>query len=247
MSDDSRSDPIAVRCSALRRDFGEGSARTTVLHGLDLQIACGERVFLVGPSGCGKTTLVSLIAGLLTPTSGRVEILGQDLTVLRGDALVRFRARHIGFVFQQFNLIPALNALENVSVPLLLLGTSRREAHERAEAVLVRLGMQAHLAKHPVQLSGGQQQRIAVARSLVHDPRLLICDEPTASLDAQSGQTVMSLLHEVAESPTRAVIVVTHDNRILQYATRIVHLSDGRIVTPPPHETDTPTNRGACR
>ena len=236
MSDSSQPCQTAVRCVALRRDFGEGSARTTVLHSLDLDVACGERLFLVGPSGCGKTTLVSLIAGLLTPTSGRVEVLEQDLGLLRGDDLVRFRGRNVGFVFQQFNLIPALTALENVAVPLLLLGTSRGEAQEKAESVLVRLGMKSHLEKHPVQLSGGQQQRIAVARSLVHDPRLLICDEPTASLDAQAGQAVMSLLQEVADSPTRAVIVVTHDNRILQYATRIVHLSDGRIVEPTPQE-----------
>lgn len=226
----------AVRCVALRREFGEGSARTTVLHDLDLEVGLGERLFLVGPSGCGKTTLVSLMAGLLTPTSGRVEVLGQDLALLRGDDLVRFRARQIGFVFQQFNLIPALTAVENAAVPLLLLGVAQREALRRAGGLLDRLGMQPHLAKKPHQLSGGQQQRIAVARSLVHDPRLLICDEPTASLDAQAGQTVMSLLQEVAASPERGVIVVTHDNRILQFATQIVHLSDGRIVETDPRE-----------
>jgi putative ABC transport system ATP-binding protein len=220
----------AVQCVDLVRDFGEGPARTTVLHGLNLDIAFGERLFLVGPSGCGKTTLISLMAGLLIPTSGSVVLLGTDLASLPGDRLVSFRSRHIGFVFQQFNLIPALTATENVAVPLLLQGVGYREAQTRAAQMLERLEMGKHLHKQPVQMSGGQQQRVAVARSLVHDPQVLICDEPTASLDAQAGQLVMELLQEVAASPSRAVIVVTHDNRILPFATRVVHLSDGRIV-----------------
>lgn len=220
----------AVQCVDLVRDFGEGPARTTVLHGLNLDIAFGERLFLVGPSGCGKTTLISLMAGLLIPTSGSVALLGTDLASLAGDRLVSFRSRHIGFVFQQFNLIPALTATENVAVPLLLQGVGYREAQTRATQMLERLEMGKHLHKQPVQMSGGQQQRVAVARSLVHDPQVLICDEPTASLDAQAGQLVMELLQEVAASPSRAVIVVTHDNRILPFATRVVHLSDGRIV-----------------
>ncbi|HBH51193.1 MAG TPA: ABC transporter ATP-binding protein [Planctomycetaceae bacterium] len=220
----------AVQCVDLVRDFGEGPARTTVLHGLNLDIAFGERLFLVGPSGCGKTTLISLMAGLLIPTSGSVALLGTDLASLAGDRLVSFRSRHIGFVFQQFNLIPALTATENVAVPLLLQGVGYREAQTRAAQMLERLEMGKHLHKQPVQMSGGQQQRVAVARSLVHDPQVLICDEPTASLDAQAGQLVMELLQEVAASPSRAVIVVTHDNRILPFATRVVHLSDGRIV-----------------
>jgi len=220
----------AVQCVDLVRDFGEGPARTTVLHGLNLDIAFGERLFLVGPSGCGKTTLISLMAGLLIPTSGSVVLLGTDLASLPGDRLVSFRSRHIGFVFQQFNLIPALTATENVAVPLLLQGVGYREAQTRAAQMLERLEMGKHLHKQPVQMSGGQQQRVAVARSLVHDPQVLICDEPTASLDAQAGQLVMELLQEVAASPSRAVIVVTHDNRILPFATRVVHLSDGQIV-----------------
>jgi putative ABC transport system ATP-binding protein len=220
----------AVQCVDLVRDFGEGPARTTVLHGLSLDIAFGERLFLVGPSGCGKTTLISLMAGLLIPTAGSVTLLGTELASLAGDRLVSFRSRHLGFVFQQFNLIPALTATENVAVPLLLQGVGYREAQTRAARMLERLEMGAHRHKHPVQMSGGQQQRVAVARSLVHDPQVLICDEPTASLDAQAGQLVMELLQEVAASPSRAVIIVTHDSRILPFATRVVHLSDGRIV-----------------
>lgn len=231
----------AVRCRELTRDFGEGPARTTVLQRLNLEIPLGERLMLVGPSGCGKTTLVSLMAGLLLPTSGSVEVLGTDLGTLSGDDLVRFRGRHLGFVFQQFNLIPALTAVENVAVPLLLQSVGFAEAQRRAGRLLDRLEMREHAGKYPTQLSGGQQQRVAVARALVHDPQLLICDEPTASLDTQAGRLVMEMLRELADSPQRAVVVVTHDSRILSFATRVIHLQDGQIVG-----SDTPLPPGAA-
>ncbi len=229
-----------MRCRDLSRDFGEGPARTTVLHRLNLDISLGERLMLVGPSGCGKTTLISLMAGLLLPTSGSVEVLGTDLGTLSGDHLVRFRGRHLGFVFQQFNLIPALTALENVAVPLLLQNVAFAEAQRRAGRLLDRLEMGEHARKYPTQLSGGQQQRVAVARALVHDPQLLICDEPTASLDTQAGRLVMEMLRELADSPHRAVVVVTHDSRILSFASRVIHLQDGQIVA-----SDTPLPEGA--
>ena len=184
---------------------------------------------LVGPSGCGKTTLISIIAGLLNPTAGDVAVLGRDLGSLSNGALVRFRQKHIGFVFQQLNLLPALTAAENAAVPLIIGGRPRRQAVAAAAGVLESLGMGDRLDALPAQLSGGQQQRVAIARALVHEPRLLVCDEPTAALDATSGQTVMELLRRVAVQPGRAVIVVTHDNRVLGFGDRIVSMNDGRV------------------
>src|SRR5262249_47593205 len=157
-------------------------------------VRLGELTLLVGPSGCGKTTLISVIAGLLNPTAGEVTVLGEDLSTIRGRRLVEFRGRNIGFVFQQYNLLPALTAAENAAVPLLIAGVSRPKAVAKAADVLARVGLGDKVRARPNQLSGGQQQRVAIARALVHDPRLLVCDEPTAALDAHSGQTVMELI-----------------------------------------------------
>jgi putative ABC transport system ATP-binding protein len=219
----------AVVCRGVTREFGAGDARTVVLRGIDLDVGAGEMTLLVGPSGCGKTTLISIIAGLLTATAGRVSVLGTDLAALssRGQAL--FRRRHIGFVFQQYNLLPALTAAENAAVPLLIAGLRRGEAIARASAILDAVGLGERIHAQPAQLSGGQQQRVAIARALVHEPRLLVCDEPTAALDAQSGRTVMELLRRVAVQPQRAVVVVTHDSRVFSFGDRIVHMNDGRI------------------
>ncbi|MCU0719955.1 MAG: ABC transporter ATP-binding protein [Pirellula sp.] len=220
---------IAIRCKGVTKEFGTGQTRTQVLHGIDLEIPAGQQTFIVGQSGCGKTTLVSVIAGLLDATDGSVELLGTSLDSLRGAALVNFRAKNLGFIFQQFNLLPSLNAIENASVPLLVQGVSRKAAESRAKDLLVQLGMQENLFKYPNQLSGGQQQRVAIARSLVHDPKILICDEPTASLDAESGQAVMKLLNNLASGRDCAVIVVTHDNRIYSYADQIAYIADGKV------------------
>ncbi len=220
---------IAVRCVGVTKEFGSGQTRTKVLQGVDLEIPAGQQTFIVGPSGCGKTTLVSIIAGLLDVTSGSVELLGTMLSSLRGGKLVNFRARHLGFIFQQFNLLPSLNAVENASVPLLVQGLSRKRAEAKAKVLLDRLGMSANMYKYPKQLSGGQQQRVAIARSLVHDPQILVCDEPTASLDAEAGQAVMQLLSELASGRDCAVVVVTHDNRIYSFADQIAYIADGRV------------------
>ena len=155
--------------------------------------------------------------------------MGVDVTRLRGGAKVRFRREHLGFIFQQYNLLPALTAAENAAVGLVSGGMKLAEATKRAAAMLERLGMGPHVNKLPRQLSGGQQQRVAIVRALVHEPTLVVCDEPTAALDAQSGQTVMQILRDIANDSTRAVLVVTHDNRIYHFADRIVHMSDGRI------------------
>jgi putative ABC transport system ATP-binding protein len=224
-----RGTDLAVTCQDLTKDFGAGEARVQALRGINLTIPLSELTLLVGPSGCGKTTLISVIAGLLEPTSGAVTVLGQDFGRLSRRQLVRFRGGNIGFVFQQYNLLPALSAVENAAVPLLIAGWPRRRAVARAALLLEAVGLGERTGSLPSQLSGGQQQRVAIARALVHEPRLLVCDEPTAALDAQSGRKVMELIREVAVQPNRAVVVVTHDNRVLDFGDQIVHMNDGRV------------------
>jgi putative ABC transport system ATP-binding protein len=221
---------VAVRCRGVTKEFGQGDSKTTALAGVDLDVTAGEMTLLVGPSGCGKTTLLSIVAGLLEPTRGTVSVLGQELTRMSDARKVRFRGDHFGFVFQQYNLLPALSAAENAAVPLLIAGSPRRAAIDRATELLTLLGMGPRARALPAQLSGGQQQRVAIARALIHEPQLLVCDEPTAALDAHSGQTVMELLARVAVQPGRAVLVVTHDNRIFKFGSHIIAMSDGKVV-----------------
>jgi putative ABC transport system ATP-binding protein len=220
---------LAVICRSVTKEFGEGSARVQALRGVDLEVGAGQMTLLVGPSGCGKTTLISIIAGLLEPTRGEVSVLGTELTNLSNGRLVEFRAKNIGFVFQQYNLLPALTAAENVAVPLLIAGRPRHAAVARAAELLAAVGLGERAGSFPKQLSGGQQQRVAIARALIHEPRLLVCDEPTAALDGKAGQTVMELLRRVAVQPGRAVIVVTHDSRVFTFGDRIIHMSDGLV------------------
>jgi putative ABC transport system ATP-binding protein len=221
---------VGVMCRGVTKEFGDGETRLRVLHAIDLEVATSELTLLVGPSGCGKTTLISIIAGLLDPTEGDVELFGVRQSALRGRRLVDFRAANVGFVFQQYNLLPALTAAENVAVPLLIQRWPRSKALRQAQETLASVGLADKFHATPAQLSGGQQQRVAIARALVHAPRLLVCDEPTAALDAHAGQTVMELLKQVAVQPGRSVIVVTHDSRVLAYGDRIIEMADGRIV-----------------
>lgn len=220
----------AVSCRGVRKRFGEGDAAIEVLRGVDFEANHGKLTFLVGPSGCGKTTLISVIAGLLDRTAGKVELFGQDLEELAPRERILFRRKNLGFVYQQFNLLPALTAAENAAVPLMAAGLPRRWAVEQAKELLVKLGLEHRLDALPEKLSGGQQQRVTLARALVHEPRLIVCDEPTAALDRATGESVMELLAENAVRPGRAVIVVTHDNRVFQFADAIAHMDDGRIV-----------------
>lgn len=219
----------AISVQDVCRDFEAGGQVLRVLHNVTTDILPGELTYLVGESGSGKTTLISIIAGILYPTQGTVSVFGTDLYQLSDNDLVRFRLANIGFIFQQYNLIPSLTAAENASVPLVAAGMARAEAIERSMAILERLNMTSQAEKRPNQLSGGQQQRVAIARALVHEPRLIVCDEPTAALDAKSGRRVMDLLREVALSADRSVIIVTHDNRIFDLADRILVMEDGRI------------------
>ena len=224
-----RSADLAVQCRQIVKEFGVGETKTVALRGVDLDVLPGQMTLLVGQSGCGKTTLISIIAGLLNATSGSLSVLGEDLINMSGSNLVRFRQKNIGFVFQQYNLLPTLNAVENAAVPLIIAGQPRRQAFEAAKRILTLVGLGSRMHLLPNQLSGGQQQRVAIARALVHEPRLLVCDEPTAALDAHSGQTVMELLRQVALQPDRAVIVVTHDNRVFNFGDTIIHMDDGVV------------------
>ncbi|PAX08553.1 ABC transporter ATP-binding protein [Sphingomonas lenta] len=219
----------AIRVEGIVKEFPVGDTRIRVLHGIDVDVNSGELTYLVGESGSGKTTLISIIAGILYPTAGRVSVFGTDIYDLSDNQLVRFRLQTIGFIFQQYNLIPTLTAAENAAVPLVAAGMRRAEAVDRGRALLERLNIGDQAEKLPRQLSGGQQQRVAIARALVHEPRLVVCDEPTAALDAKSGRRVMDLLREVALASERAVIIVTHDNRIFDLADRILQMEDGRI------------------
>jgi putative ABC transport system ATP-binding protein len=213
----------------VRKHFGEGETRTEVLRGVEFGARLGELSFLVGPSGCGKTTLISVIAGLLGRTGGELSVLGVTIDELTPGERILFRRKNVGFLFQQYNLLPAFTAAENVAVPLLIAGVQRKDALERARSLLSRLGLSKRTEALPSELSGGQQQRVALARALVHEPRLIICDEPTAALDHASGEAVMDLLAANAVHPDRAVIVVTHDSRVFHYAQSIAHMDDGTI------------------
>ncbi|WP_243838331.1 ABC transporter ATP-binding protein [Nitratidesulfovibrio liaohensis] len=225
---DMSADP-AVVCAGLRKRYGEGATAVHALRGVDLTVQRGELLMLVGPSGCGKTTLISVMAGILDPTEGNCRILGQDMTALAPRLRAAFRARNIGFVFQAYNLNPALTAAENVSVPLRICGAPLRESMRKAEAALELVGLGDKAESAPGDLSGGQQQRVAIARALVHQPQLIVCDEPTSALDHANGQRVMELLRRVGTVDGRALVIVTHDARIFEFADRIAELDDGQV------------------
>lgn len=223
------SELLAVRCRGLTKGYGTDEARTLALQGVDLDVCAGELTMLVGPSGCGKTTLISIITTILDADDGECEVLGHDVRRMNEREQARFRNETIGIVFQSFNLLPALSALDNVAVPLLLAGVSREEAETRAKRTLNAVGLGNRLNSLPSKLSGGERQRVAIARALVRDPKLLVCDEPTSNLDAKTGHAVMDLLRDVGQAPGRALLVVSHDNRIFDFADRIAYMQDGRV------------------
>lgn len=200
-----------------------------VLKGVDFAGKPGETLFLVGPSGCGKTTLLSILCGTLLADAGDIQVLGNPLHAMNDRAVTSFRAHHVGFIFQQFNLIPTLSAAENVAVPLFIQDAPTDRARARAAELLADVGLADKRHEYPAKLSVGQQQRVAIARALVHDPDLVVCDEPTSSLDSVTGHQVMELLSAVSRGGERTVVVVSHDPRIYAYADRMVEMEDGGI------------------
>ena len=220
---------VAVHTRGVDMFFGTPENRVVALKQAEFEARRGELIMLVGPSGCGKTTLLSVIAGTLTPQAGTVEVFGQRLDGLSQEALTTFRRQHLGFVFQSFNLIPTLSVLENVMIPLLIQGRPHDEARTRSLAIIEKVGLKGREEGQPNALSGGQQQRVAIARALVHEPPLLICDEPTSALDKDTGAQILEMVRDLSRSPERCVVVVTHDHRIFRFADRIAEMEDGRI------------------
>ncbi len=221
---------LAVRCQNVVKVYDTGGQKVTALNRINLDIIAGQLMMLVGPSGCGKTTLISVVAGILDQDEGLCELFGENLLAMRSKDKLNFRAKNIGFVFQAFNLLPSLNAAENVSIPLIINGMKRAEAERKAITLLEQVGLGARWKSLPSQLSGGQQQRVAIARALVHNPRLIVCDEPTSALDHETGRNVMKLLKDVALHKDRTLVIVTHDARIFDFADRIAEMDDGHIV-----------------
>jgi putative ABC transport system ATP-binding protein len=220
----------AVSLRGVTKAYGAGASRVQALRGVDLDVRLGELLMLVGPSGCGKTTLISVAAAILDHDEGEIVVFDRDLKSMSPGEKTRFRGANIGFVFQAYNLIPTITVTENVAIPLLILGSRRADALARAGEVLGAVGLGDKLEALPAALSGGQQQRVAIARALVNNPRLIVCDEPTSALDHDTGRLVMEVLRQNALSADRALIIVTHDNRIFNFADRIARMDDGRII-----------------
>jgi putative ABC transport system ATP-binding protein len=229
-----------ITCRGVTKTYGHGNAAVQALRGVDLEVRTGELLMLAGPSGCGKTTLISVLAGLLQRDGGDCSVLEHDYKQMSLNDTTRFRGRNIGFVFQTFDLIPALTAAENVAIPLLISAVKRRAALEQAGSVLKTVGFDDRMTNSlPKDLSGGQQQRVAIARAMVHNPRMIVCDEPTSALDSESGHMVMDLMRQFALGKDRVLVVVTHDDRIFEFADRIARMEDGRIT-----RIENPPSRG---
>ncbi|MCB1181586.1 MAG: ABC transporter ATP-binding protein [Chlamydiia bacterium] len=220
----------AVVCRSIKKKYGHGVTQVTALRGIDLEVRKGELLMVVGPSGCGKTTLLSIISAILSQDSGECLVYGHNLQQESGENKTLYRGQHIGFVFQAFNLIPMLNGIENVSIPLILNGVPSKEAAERSKELLIRVGLKERIMAFPSDLSGGEQQRVAIARSCIHNPKLIVCDEPTSALDHQTGIAILELFKEIVSVQQCALIIVTHDQRIFEFADRILKMDDGKII-----------------
>lgn len=232
--------PVILEAKGIVKELGQGAGKVRALKGVDIKLHAGELTLMMGPSGSGKTTLLSIMGCILSPTEGELTIMGEKTAALDAEGLADLRRRHIGFVFQSYNLFPTLSALENVRLGLDVRGIRGKAAMDEARAALVAVGLEHRLNNYPRNLSGGEQQRVAIARAMSGSPALLLADEPTAALDTENGKNVMALLADLARDRSRAILAVTHDHRTLPYADRIVHIEDGRIVG---EERQTPKQR----
>jgi len=223
------SEPVLEACGVVKF-LGEGAGKVQALKGVDLTLKSGELALLMGPSGSGKTSLLSVLGCILSPNEGVVRVCGQPTTNLQPEQLAKLRRDHIGFVFQSYHLFPTLTALDNVRLALDVRGERSGKAITRAREALVRVGLAHKMQAYPRELSGGEQQRVAIARAMVGDAAAILADEPTAALDSENGSSVMAMLSEIAKDPAHGVLVVTHDPRILPFASRIIRIEDGLIV-----------------
>lgn len=225
---------IAISCKNIKKYYGPPENREEALKGIDLDIFKGQLTLLVGPSGSGKTTLLSIFANILTPDEGQLFLLGQDVSKMNEQEKANFCRDHLGIVFQSYFLVPSLNLAENVALPLLIEGCSQKKAQERAIEILKHFHLEHRYLSSPALLSKGQQQRVAIARAMIKDANIILCDEPTSSLDHTAGMEVMSILHKVAKDFSKTVLVVTHDHRIFESADRVVTINDGQIIQDEP-------------
>lgn len=219
-----------IECRGISKSYRKGNTTVTPLEALDLQVARGEFLALMGPSGSGKTTLLNLLSGIDSPSSGALVIAGTDISGLSRRDLTRWRASHVGYIFQLYHLVPVLTAFENVELPLLLAQLSRKERHERVHTALQLVGLDERAHHTPSELSGGQEQRVAIARAIVADPPLLVADEPTGDLDRESATRILALLRELARDHGKTIVMVTHDARAADAADRTLHLEKGRLL-----------------
>jgi len=220
---------VAIQAREVVKWFGEGDARTLAIRNVSLDAYFGEMLYVVGPSGSGKTTLLSILSGILRPNEGTVVAKGQDIWHLSNDSLADFRLNSIGFVFQDYHLFPRLTTAENVAIPLILKHRPWRESIESALRYLAVVGLESRAGIQPIKLSGGEQQRVAIARAIISEPDILIMDEPTASLDGETGRRIVEFVRTNVLTETRCIIVVTHDSRIAEFADRTIKMEDGRI------------------
>jgi len=220
---------VAIQAKGLDKWFGEGEAKTSALKNVELETYFGEMLYIVGPSGSGKTTLLSVLSGILKPNSGSVLVEDIDIWSLDADKLADFRLSKIGFVFQDFHLFPRLTTAENAAIPLILRKKDWDDSIREAINYLEIVGLKGRADLPPVKLSGGEQQRVAIARAMVSKPDILIMDEPTASLDGDTGNAILKFVHQNILNANRCIVVVTHDSRIYEFATRILHMEDGRL------------------
>jgi len=220
---------VALACEGLWKIYEMGDEKVQAVRGINLSINQGEMVAIMGPSGCGKTTLLNILSGIDDPSAGQVTVAGKPLFGISDDERTNLRGREMGFIFQKFHLLEVMNAVENVEIPLLLLGNDASSARKKATEALVKVGLGDRCDHRPAELSGGQQQRVSIARALVHEPSVILCDEPTGNLDSQTSDQVMNLLTELNESGS-TLVVVTHDDEIAARCSRVIRIRDGRIM-----------------